>query len=119
MNSGNIIPPSKLTGWTTSPSYVRALLKTVSASAHVHCGRYGCDCVCFSRWVPMFQKSTLFQTFESALDGGVGDVHRPGSVASYGQRRQKVIQTHLRTHLKNRSDSFFTALMCTELCLTT
>jgi len=75
--------------------------------AHVYCGRYGYDCVCFSGWVPMYRKNTLFQTFKSALGGGVGDVHRPGSVASYGRRRQKVIQTHLQTHLKNRPDSFF------------
>ena len=84
----------------------------------MYCGRYGYDCVCFSKWVPMFPKSTLFQSFQSALGGGVGDVHRPGSLASYGLRQQKVIQTHLRTHLKNRSDSFFTILMCTGLRLT-
>jgi hypothetical protein len=90
----------------------------VMKSTHVCCGRYGCVCVCFSRWVPMFQKSTLFQTFESALGGGGGDVNRTGSVASHGRRRQKVIQIHLRTHLKKRSDSLFTVLMCTGLRLT-
>ena len=90
----------------------------VMKSAHVCCGRYGYNSVCFSRWMPMIQKSTLFQTFESALGGGVGVFHRPGSVASYGRRRQRVNQTHLRMHLKNRSDSFFTELMCTGLRLT-
>jgi hypothetical protein len=53
----------------------------------------------------------------SPVVGGVVDVHLPDSVTSLGRRRQKVIQTYLRTRPKKRSTDLHSTDMYGVCCL--